>query len=432
MSRHASDAPPAACRSPAPWAIVTLLMGFSFMSYVNRLALPVAGDDICSRYGLSETQFGTVISAMLAAYTIFMIPAGWFSDRFGAWTALAAMGLGTAVFVAGTGALGWAVPAGESVTMLAALWVIRAAMGVFTAPIYPAAGRVVARSIPFGHRARANAWVTGAGMVGMAFSFPLFGALVAEVGWPAAFMVTGALTAALAITWITYAPDERREHAPIASHLVARALWTSLLRNRSLWIFTLSYATVGYVENVVFYWSKHYFKNILEFGEIAGSIATMIPPLCMGVCMPLGGWLSDWLLPRVGYRRCRAWVAMGGMVGCSAMLIGATLATNNVLIVACFAIALGLMGLTEAPAWATAIDLGGKQAATSAAIANTGGNAGGTLSPTITPWVSAMLMTHYGVSDQEGWAWGIRLAALVCLVGAALWLWIDAAERHET
>jgi ACS family glucarate transporter-like MFS transporter len=170
---------------------------------------------------------------------------------------------------------------------------------------------------------------------------------------------------------------------------------------------------------------------VLGFGETAGGLAAMAPPLCMGLCMPLGGWLSDWLLPKVGYRRCRSWVAMGGMFGCSALLILATMTTVGWQIVACFALALGLMGLTEAPAWATAIDLGGKRAATSASIANTGGNAGGAISPTVTPWVSAMMVAQYGMSHQEGWAWGIRLAAVICLAGAVLWIWIDAAERHD-
>jgi nitrate/nitrite transporter NarK len=307
--------------------------------------------------------------------------------------------------------------------------------------MYPAAGRVVAGCVPFGSRARANALVTGAGMVGIAASYPLFGALMNDVGWPAAFIACGAFMAALTLGWVIFASDRNSPgqpstgqpspDQPIAVAAPVRSSWAPLLKNRSLWIFTLSYATVGYVEYVVFYWSEHYFKNVLQFGETAGRLAAMIPPLCMGVCMPLGGWLSDWLLPRVGYRRCRAWVAIGGMVGCAAMLLLATLTVSSSMIVACFALALGLMGLTEAPAWATAIDLGGKRAATSASIANTGGNAGGTISPTVTPWVSALLVANYDMSHQESWAWGIRLAAVVCLCGAVLWIWIDAAERHD-
>jgi ACS family glucarate transporter-like MFS transporter len=439
-------------------------MAFSFMNYVNRVGLAVAREPIQEKYGISETEFGTIISSLLLAYTICMVPGGWFSDRFGGWLALAAMGLGTAAFCGATGILGWTISASMGTSMVALLWVVRASMGVFTAPLYPAAGRIVSQWVPFPQRARANALVTGVAMLGIAVNYPLVGALVDTVGWPATFMILALVTAALAIVWICYARDEPGDHPAVTSHELAvigadarnvvttrhekslaevaldtrydtetqrRNHWSSVVRNRSLWLLTASYAAVGYVEYLIFYWSEHYFKNVLQFGKHEGRIAAMIPPLGMAVFLPLGGWLCDALLPIVGYRRCRAWVALGGMIGCCAMLMLATLVHSSVGVVACFALSLAFIALTEAPAWATAIDLGGRQAATSAAIANTGGNAGGTLSPTVTPWVSALLVSHYGVTTQEGWVWGIRFAGLVCFVGAVLWFWIDASERYE-
>jgi ACS family glucarate transporter-like MFS transporter len=433
--------------SAVRWKIVAILMAFSFMNYVNRVTLPVAGDAIRETYGISETVFGTVISVLLWAYTICMLPGGWFSDRFGGRFALAAMGLATAIFCAATGVLGLLVAASQTVLMLTLLWLVRAGMGVFTAPLYPAAGRVVSRWIPFPQRARANALVTGVAMVGIALSYPACGALMDAVGWPMAFIILGIVTAALAILWTLYARDEPRQHASVTATELAlieadayhgtdavpaedRGASWGVVRNRSLWFLTVSYAAVGYVEYLVFYWSGYYFEHVLQFGEQAGRIAAMIPPLCMGLCMPLGGWLCDRLLPIVGYRRCRAVVAMAGMLGSSAALMLATFIESDVAIVSCFAISLAFMGLTEAPAWATAIDLGGRQAATSAAIANTGGNAGGSLSPIVTPWISGLLIS-YGANLQEGWAWGVRLAGIICLAGALLWCWIDASERHE-
>jgi cyanate permease len=41
------------------------------------------------------------------------------------------------------------------------------------------------------------------------------------------------------------------------------------------------------------------------------------------------------------------------------------------------------------------------------------------LAPVVTP-----LFSHY-----FGWRMGINLASLFCLVGAALWWWIDPSER---
>src|SRR3954447_10693216 len=149
------------------WRIVALLMAISFVNYFNRISMPAAGGPIMRELGLSETQMGWVYSALLIAYTVFMVPGGWFSDRQGAWAALVLMGFGSAACVAltslsgviGTWAVGLAFPA---------LLLVRAAMGAFTAPLYPAAGRVVTHWIPAGDRALANGLVTGSAMVGIA------------------------------------------------------------------------------------------------------------------------------------------------------------------------------------------------------------------------------------------------------------------------
>ena len=67
-----------------------------------------AGDErIMKQFGISAEQMGVVYSAFLIIYTIFMIPGGLFIDRFGPRVALTVMGVGTAMFCAFTGMVGW-------------------------------------------------------------------------------------------------------------------------------------------------------------------------------------------------------------------------------------------------------------------------------------------------------------------------------------
>lgn len=429
--------------------IVALLMAFSFTNYMNRLCMAVAGDSIRATYGIGETTYGTILSALVLGYTLCMLPGGWLSDRFGSRRALACMGFGTALCCAATALLGWTIAASQTALMVALLWLVRAGLGACTSPLYPAAGRSVSRWIPFAQRARVNALVTGVASFAIAASYPVCGFLIDHIGWPATLLIWGAATAAVAGLWVVLARDAPHEHPavspaeleliggaqpPVAAKAETAAApawrtWRALVANRSLCLLTLSYACMGYVEYLVFYWSESYFKNVLALGSAGGRAAAMIPPLCMGFSMPAGGWLCDRLLPVVGYRRCRAMVAGAGMVGCGLFMLLATCTANQALIVACFALALASVGITEGPAWATAIDLGGRHAATSAAIANTGGNAGGALSPTLTPWISALVIEHWQTTSQTGWAWGMRVAGAVCLAGAVMWRWIDASQR---
>ncbi|QDV34661.1 MFS transporter [Tautonia plasticadhaerens] len=439
------------------WRIVGLLMLMSFVNYFNRISMPVAGDRIMREYPIDEVRMGLVYSALLVAYTAFMVPGGWFSDRVGGRVALATVGLGTAAFCVLSGLAGH--PALAVGMVWPTLLVVRAFMGMFTSPLYPAAGRVVTRWIPFRGRALANALVMTAAMLGIALAHPLFARLMDAVGWRQAFAVSGLGTALLAALWIWYGRDDPGRHpsvnraerrliggggpggpvgpsagrladpspAAVASASAPADGWPALSRNRSLWLLTACYAAIGYSEYLVFYWSGHYFEQVLQLGERTSRIAAMLPPLAMGVGLPLGGWVADRLMGPLGYRWARASVAMGGMVGCGLLLCAGTLTASPAAIVASFALALGAIGICEGASWATAIDLGGSRAATSAAIVNTGGNVGGFLSPVVTPWIGALLTPDLG--RELGWAWGLRIGGLVCLAGACLWPWIDAGER---
>src|SRR5262249_43027582 len=113
MSRP--DGPPDAWPGPLAhptsvrWRILALLLAFSFMSWFNRVSMPVAYDErIRAELGISEEAIGYVYSALLFAYMLYMTPGGWFVDRCGARLALAVMGLGSALFVVATGAVGLA------------------------------------------------------------------------------------------------------------------------------------------------------------------------------------------------------------------------------------------------------------------------------------------------------------------------------------
>jgi ACS family glucarate transporter-like MFS transporter len=372
---------------------------------------------------------GWVYSAMLLVYTACMVPGGWLGDRLGGWRVLIIVGLGTALATGLTGLAGH--PALPVVMVWPALLAARALMGAFTAPVYPAAGRIVAHWVPFSRRALVNGLVTGAGMVGIAMAHPIFATLVETFDWRRAFGVTAVATAILAAVWTWLGRDDPRARVVTAPtrKVVPHGIWRGLSRRRSLWLLTLSYATVGYVEYLVFYWSGHYFKEVLKFSEREAQLAAMLPPLLMAVTMPLGGWLADRLMAPLGYRRARAAVGLGGMLVCGGLVCAGTCVSSTTAIVTCFVLALGAIGLTEGAAWPTAIDLGGRRSATSAAIVNTGGNLGGSIAPVVTPWIGAVLAPSFG--RVGGWAWGVRLGGVLCLAGGLLWIWINANERAE-
>ncbi|HEY7312639.1 MAG TPA: MFS transporter [Gemmataceae bacterium] len=424
--------------SAVRWRIVGLMMAASFLSWFNRVSMSVAGTErVMEEYHISPTRMGFVYSALLLSYAACMTPGGWLIDRRGAWAALALMGFGSALCVALTGSVGLVFAGGTAVWL--ALLVVRAATGVCMAPIYPGCGRIIARWLPPRQRALANGLVNGAAPVGIACTFVGFGTLIDLFDWPVAFLVTAALTALLALVWWGYATEDPARHpnvnnaelqlirdrllsaptAPAAPHSTSWWTWMGLLRNRSLVLLTISYAALGYFEYLFYFWTEYYFRDVRHLSGETSRLYAAVLNLSMGGGMMLGGLISDRLLHVWGRRWGRAAVPIAGML-LSAALLGLGLTLDDPLaLVVCFAVALAAGGACEGPCWATAIELGGRRAGTSAGIFNTGGNVGGLLAPVVTPWVSGLF----------GWQCGLALGAVACLLGVGLWLGIDPRER---
>lgn len=428
MSATDSPGPTAAAPSRAAHVslLVALLAAICLLAHFNRTSISTAANlRIMEQYGISTQAMGSVYSAFLLAYTLAMIPGGWLIDRRGPKYALAWVCLGSAAFVALTGAIG--LVANSATSALTMFLVVRSAMGLVSAPLHPAAAKAVALGVPAGRRSAANGLITGAALLGVAATSPGFGRLVDQLDWPLAFGIAAAVTAALGCAWLWLA-DPAVARPTLALVAVAEENARSQRRipgseASMLTLLTLSYATVGYAQYLFFYWLHFYFDSVLKLDPERSRWYAAIPPVAMAVGMPLGGLLSDRLERSHGWRAGRSGLALVSMSACAALVVLGARATEPGWIVTWFALALGMLGLAEGPFWSTAVEVGGRRGGMSAAIFNTGGNVGGMLAPIVTPWLSDGL--------QLGWQTGIMVGGGVCLAGGALWYWIDRPMERD-
>ena len=420
------------------WRLVLLLMAICFLAHFNRVSIAVAADArIMSQYDITPTSMGMVYSAFLLAYTLFMIPGGWLIDRLGPRLALLIVGFGSAVFVVLTGFVGLTL--GSAAAAFPAFLCIRFLMGIVSAPLHPAAAKAVAQDLPLLRRSGAVGMVTGAALLGVATTYVLFSYLIDWLDWPGAFMVAGLATALVAVVWgfsIDGAQDRQRTAATAQPHILpadnlladrtpaTNSIGSFLRNNKNLLLLTLSYAAVGYFQYLFFYWMHYYFETVLKLGSQESRFYAAIPPLAMAMGMPLGGWLSDRLLQRYGWRVARAGLAATAMLLSAALLIIGIRCTDPFWIVAWLSLALGILGTLEGPFWITAIEVGRRRSGLAAGIFNTGGNAGGIIAPIVTPWISDTL--------EFGWTIGIATGSVICVVGAMLWIWIDCGDTDAS
>jgi ACS family D-galactonate transporter-like MFS transporter len=391
------------------WDVVSLLMALCFISHFNRISMSVAGDErIMQQYGIAPDKMGMVYSAFLFVYTMFMIPGGFFIDRFGPRAALALVGFGSAMFCMLTGLVGFS--GYEAAVVWAALLLVRGAMGLVTTPLHPGAATAVGLWVPEGKRRLVNGLVTGAALLGVASTYTAFAFLIGRLDWPRAFVITGAATAVITIVWLSVAPVSR----PAASDRASFEGWQKLLRNRKVLLLTLSYAAIGYFQYLFFYWMHYYFRDILHFGEQASRYYASIPTLTMALCMPLGGWLAD------KFRSKRTLIPLYGMAFGGLLLIVSLFPKTPFSVLLFLSLALGAVGAAEGAFWSTIVEVGGGFGGTAAAIMNTGGNGGGMLAPYVTPLVSKAF----------GWPIGIALGGIICLAGALCWIGIKPRENE--
>jgi sugar phosphate permease len=411
---------------PSPWVrwqMIVILMGFTGLNHFHRQALPSVVDNVMHDCSFSVTDMGWVYFSFLLGYVLFMVPGGLLADWRGGKEALIVSGLGTAVLVAATGACGCLA---DSSLALAALLLVRFSMGVLTAPLFPAAGRIAHAWIPFGSRAWANGLVLGATTIGVAAAPVVFGYLSDLVSWQGACVFMGVLTALLTCVWALYGRNSPEESVGVNAAKQKPTVmvpegdsagvgdFVRLLTNPALLLLTVTYAAVGYYEYTLFYWMKYYFSDVLHYPEKTSRYFTSVVALAMVVAMPLGGILSDALVRIWGYRVGRSAVPIFGMLASAVLLFGATRMQGQVLVVTLFFLAHAAIGLCEAPTWVAGLEIGGNSRGTSAAIVNTGGNLGGMLAPIVTVYVA----------QKYGWNAGFLVASLACLLGAALWLGI--------
>ncbi|HBH53595.1 MAG TPA: MFS transporter [Planctomycetaceae bacterium] len=421
------------------WWIVGLLMAQAALLHFNRGALPAAGTEHLIPEGLiTETQMGSVYSALLIVYTLCMIPGGWCIDRFGPRRALLGMGFGCAAIIPLTGATAL-LPA---TALFLALCAVRGLLGMFCAPMHPGAARSISLCMPHRERGLANGLVTCAAVLGAASTPILFGFLMDRLTWPIAFVVAGLLTAMVTLAWLqgsrghptlpqrttTKVHRGPIEGVPQASGMAATGLVPpsglspALI---SLGFLTVAYAAYSYCQYLFFAWSQYYFDKVLDLGTEIGRRNSTITLLGMAAGMVAGGWLADLVPRRVGRFPGMSLVPLAGMVASGLfLLLGVSVEQPNVVLV-CFTLSMASLAICESPFWVNGVALGRRRGGLSGAILNTVGNAGGLVAPIVTPLFS----------DHIGWRGSLAVAGLICLLGAPLWLMVDpgedAADRRE-
>src|SRR6476469_3141510 len=197
------------------WRICALMTVASFVAYILRTNMSVAGAPMASDLGLSHVQLGIILSGWAWGYAAFQFPGGVAGDRIGGRRAIAGLALlwGLLNLLV---ALVPGRPVASAAIVIVALVALRFSMGAAQAPLFPViGGRMVACWVPVSGWALPNALQNVGLTVGAAATGPLIAWLTERTGWRASFVLTAPLGFLLAAVWWWYVRDHPSEHRAV-------------------------------------------------------------------------------------------------------------------------------------------------------------------------------------------------------------------------
>jgi MFS family permease len=391
--------------------LVALMIAFSTMSYFDRIIMSIAGPGILNEFRLSPTQIGWIYSAFTLSYAALMIPGGALADRFGPRRVLFATGVGAALSTALT-ALAGSPRLGQWIGFFASFLIVRLALGIWTAPLYPTCARINLTIIPPRWRARVWGGVAAGSGIGGAISPLVFTFLIARFGWRAGFGISGILTVLLAIAW-WFSTRGMFDHPGYAPRTSGRERPVRLV-TRDLLLLTAAYGATNYFEYIFFYWLYYYFSVVQHTGAEQSAIYTTTVWLAWAVMTPLGGWISDHLVHAFGGTRGRRIIATTALSLSAILLFLSTSRQSSVAMVSLLCLALGCAAATDGAYWVAAGEAGGSRPAAATGIMNAGGSLGGLLAPVLTPYIA----------ERSGWHAALYTGCVIVLAGVALWQFI--------
>jgi len=418
------------------WRLVFWIFVLSAVAFLDRVNISIAGSSLRAVYGLSTVELGWIFSSFLVGYALFQTVAGRLADRFGPRRVLAGGVTWWGVFTALTASI-------PSHIAGALLWLIaiRFLLGAGEAVVYPASNQFIARWIPARERGLANGWIFAGVGAGASLSPPLITYLMLHYGWRASFAVCAILGVAAGAVWYGIARDDPAEHARVSSSeltLIRSGLtespgqasrkrsdgappllpWRTVLRSTTVAGVTLSYFCFGYVAWIFFSWFYIYLAQVRGMNLKASAWFATLPFLAMAIGCPLGGKISDRLTLAFGPRTGRCRLASFGMMLAAVFLALGSFVGSAQMASWVLAGGAGALYLAQSSFWSVSADIAGGSAGSISGFMNMGAQIGGAVTASLTPWIA----------DRFGWTASFLTAALLCLVGAALWLGVNPAE----
>lgn len=381
--------------------LVLLLAVAIFINYVDRGNLATAAPLLKGDLGLSNAQFGMLVSAFYWTYAPMQLLAGWMAERIDVHRMLAA---GLALWSLATVATGIA---GSFIVMIA----LRLLLGLGESVFYPGQSKLIGVRALEHQRGKANGATSVGQALGPAFGTLAGGLLMARFGWRAVMVGFGAVSLLWLWPWIAATwrePSTAREAGAGRPPNYLMILRTRAVYGACIGQFCNNYAFYFVLNWLPLFLVKSRGFSVAEMSKIGALVYCVYAASCA-----VTGWASDrWILAGRSPTLARKTFIIGSSVGTAACLVLATHA-GPVLAVVCLVVAGLFFGCGTPMIFVIGQTLAGPKAAGQwMGIQNFCGNLAGIVAP---------MVTGFLVDRTGNFAWAFGIASAFSLLAAYAW-----------
>ncbi len=399
--------------------LLVLLFTFSTLTYIDRVCISVAGQDIQVDLGLTPSEWGWVLGAFSIAYAIFEIPTGFMGDRIGPRRTITRIVMWWSVFTVLTG-------------YARTFWHLiatRFLFGAGEAGAYPNASIAIARWFPTWERARAQGYLWMASRVGGALSPFLVIPIQQVYGWRAVFITFGLIGILFIPIWYLWFRDNPADKKGITTEELEEIRlggatgrshepmpWRQALRSRNLWWLMAMYYT--YCWGAFFYlaWMHTFLEKGRDYSKADLIAYSWLPFVFGAVANLLGGYASDFMVKRIGLKKGRRLIGVSGLALSACFTAGAFVSQDKFVCVLFLSLGYASSDFMVPSAWAVSLDIGGKYSGTVSGAMNTAGQVGSFC----TVVAFGYIVEAFGSYDAP-----LIPIAIMTALSALIWLKID-------
>ena len=286
------------------WVVLGLMVMLTFINYIDRASLSIVAPMIMKEFTLSPSEMGVIFSGFFMSYALFCFVGGYVSDIYGPKKTISIAIVFWSLFAAAP-AVAWG---------FVSLLIFRVIFGAGEGPVSSVTNKMINNWFPATERAKAKG-ITDTGMsLGAAVAGPIVGFIAIAYGWRISFVCLSVMGIAWSLLWHKMVTDLPKDHPKVSpeelkeievgkiteSQFSEKLPLSYYIKQPIILVTVVAFFATNYATYFFLTWFPTYLVMAHNLTIKNMAIVSVIPWLFGALGYSLGGFISDYLVKKLG------------------------------------------------------------------------------------------------------------------------------------